>query len=111
MTLEQLEDLPFLSDVSVECGPGWFGILSELAGRMMAIEPDCRAIRVKEKFGVLCICTDRDHDDAVRVATRMASAASSKICEQCGEPGRTEGKHWLKTLCEKHREERNVKRP
>lgn len=111
MTLEQLEDLPFLSDVSVECGPGWYGILSELAGRMMAIEPDCRAIRAKEKFGVLRVYTTHDADDAVRLATRMAEAASFGICEECGEPGTTGGKHWLKTLCEKHREERNVKRP
>jgi hypothetical protein len=58
-------------------------------------------VQIKEKFGTLCLYTDRGdrlNDSIVDFAEEM----SSVICEVCGDSGRTYSMGWHKTLCKKH---------
>jgi hypothetical protein len=78
------------------------------------IEPQCRrvpdvctqvvATQIKEKFGTLRFYYDGG-DDYVDGIVRMAESMSSVTCETCGNPGTQTYGGWIKTLCDKHREE------
>jgi hypothetical protein len=57
--------------------------------------------QVKEKFGSLRFYYTGG-DDVVDGMVRMAESMSAVMCEQCGAPGKLQGKGWLKTRCEQH---------
>lgn len=65
------------------------------------------AVQVKEKYGGLrfYIQTEgklpRDYYDQVNGAIEMAEALSYNVCEECGNPGKTRGGGWIRTLCDK----------
>jgi len=83
-------------------GPGWGGLLDRLYD---AIPPNAIVVQVKEKFGGLRFYVDAAPGwffDLIHEAEDL----SMKTCEECGEPGYPAG-GWIKTLCEKHHEERN----
>lgn len=97
-----------------ECGDGWFDIL-DIACSIIQSHIDWKnrdgekvsqviADQVKEKFGTLRFYTTGG-DDYTRGVESMAEAMSSRVCEQCGAPGKTNSGGWLTTLCEKHRGE------
>ena len=64
------------------------------------------AVQVKEKFGGLRFYIVGG-DDYIRGLIDFAEAMSYDICEVCGEKGHLRNdKPWIRTLCDKHAEER-----
>lgn len=62
-------------------------------------------LQIKEKFGGLRFYTGNtsDVDDAY---ISFACAMASRTCEVCGDPGEKRDTGWIKTLCDKHYQER-----
>jgi hypothetical protein len=61
--------------------------------------------QIKEKFGGLRFYY-QGGDDNVTGMVRMAEAWADHSCEECGAPGTRRSGGWIKTLCDKHEEER-----
>lgn len=62
------------------------------------------ATQIKEKFGTLRFYYSGG-DDYIRGLEAMADSMSARLCEDCGKPGKTGGKNWIKTQCREHRKE------
>lgn len=102
-----------------ECGDGWFQLLYDLSEK---IEPLIQkyiddnpeeeyhpcAGQVKEKFGTLRFYMTSYADDIEDLITE-AETLSGTTCEQCGEPGRLRGEHWVYTACDEHTQEGDKK--
>jgi hypothetical protein len=118
-----------------ECGDGWFNILDQLMGniqhhidwkerqREVAIRfnskaasgemrevpeeiPQVTVDQVKEKFGTLRFYYTGG-DDYIDGLVSMAESMSSVTCETCGNPGKSTGGGWIKTVCEAHSGRKN----
>lgn len=61
--------------------------------------------QIKEKFGGLRFYYEGG-DEYIAGLVQMAEAWASRACEQCGKPGRSRTKGWIKVLCEEHHEQR-----
>jgi hypothetical protein len=68
--------------------------------------PQVVAEQVKEKYGTLRFYY-HGGDDIIFGMVRMAEAMSAVTCEVCGNPGKTIGDGWVRTLCKTHAEEQN----
>lgn len=89
------------------CGDGWFDLIDSLCAKLQALSDQEGSIQivatqVKEKFGCLSFyvrsSTDEQHEEIVR-----AMEMSTRICEECGQPGRTVVNNgWHITRCPKH---------
>lgn len=64
--------------------------------------------QVKEKFGTLRFYY-HGGDDAVSGMVRMAESMSAVTCEECGNLGSQRHGGWIRTLCDTHEEERQLK--
>ena len=109
-----------------ECGDGWYTLIEELAKdiqyhvdhqnesytykveRGEAKEEDrpdyqVRAVQVKQKFGGLRFYINRgcEYIDGM---IAFAESMSYKICEHCGNAGKTGGDGWIYTFCDPCRE-------
>lgn len=62
--------------------------------------------QIKEKFGGLRYYADGHIDEQMNGMIDFAESLSYTICEKCGEPGKLRSGGWMKTLCDKHEEER-----
>lgn len=89
-----------------ECGDGWFDLLDTLCAQLSQSDPSGKegaepitALQVKEKYGTLRFYVGPATDEAFAVID-FAEALSARICETCGNKGRTRGTGWLKTLCD-----------
>lgn len=93
------------------CGDGWYDIIDELSA--VAEEEIVRlknegvpeedlpvAAQVKQKYAGLRFYLMCSSTDAIDQAIRKAEKRSFITCENCGEPGKLKGRHWVKTLCE-----------
>ena len=93
----------------IECGDGWFDLIDKLCEDITKADPEVIALQVKEKFGTLrfYITAYSEIGDTGEVFDLIDEAedASEKICEECGAPGKLEGKMWFKTICEKCKKE------
>ena len=99
-----------------ECGRGWFQLIWDLSAALekeIMLLPEeqrshCRAMQVKEKFGMLhyymTSSTDK-MDDLIN----EAEEASASICEECGKTGSERGKGWIYTACDECEEKRKKK--
>ena len=61
--------------------------------------------QIKEKFGTLRFYYDGG-DEVISGMVSMAEAMSGNICETCGDKGEHRSGGWIRTLCDKHEEER-----
>lgn len=66
-------------------------------------------LQVKEKFGTLRFYHAGGNDFFDGMVS-MAEATSSRICEQCGKPGRPRSGGWILTLCDECSNERDRER-
>ena len=102
-------------------GEGWWTIIEELCGNIQhytdwnnknretrPVVPQTVVMQVKEKFGGLRFYYDGG-DEAVAGMVRMAEAWADHSCEECGTPGTSGGKGWIKTLCPTHRAEADAR--
>ena len=66
-------------------------------------EPPTQVVvdQVKEKFGTLRFYYTGGNDQ-IRGMVSMAESMSGVTCEECGAPGTTVGRGWIRTLCEVH---------
>lgn len=62
-------------------------------------------VQIKEKFGGLRIYCNY-YNDYIDGVINFASSYSYKTCEICGAKGSPSDSGWIKTMCEKHREEK-----
>ena len=82
-----------------ECGNGWFDLLYRLSEDISKLQPSCRAVQVKEKFGTLRFYTG-PLSDKVDERINKAENESAVTCETCGKPGNMHFKGgWMATLC------------
>ncbi len=98
-----------------ECDDGWYDLIDTLCQQIVQCDatfrkehPDAlplKAMQVKEKYGTLSFYVGPAPDSVLDVI-EFAEALSAKICETCGNKGRTRNKgNWLKTLCDHCAEE------
>lgn len=90
-----------ISLFGIEIGKGWLKLLYELCTiiKKMDSNKSFRFTQIKEKFGILRIYHNSNHDELISLYERK----SSKICEECGKPGKLrEVNKWLFTACNKH---------
>jgi hypothetical protein len=88
---------------SVDCGKGWYDIITALDADLREIYPDYRVVQVKEKFGTLRYYIDgvpNELFDAIYARIGQAERESSITCETCSGPGELRNNGWLKTLCD-----------
>lgn len=99
----------------IECGDGWYDILSALCFGIAQHERNKAAElkregqngdyqpfkfdQIKEKFGGLRIYHDGG-DEFVRGMIYMADSLSYMICEACGARGKANEKGWISVLCD-----------
>ena len=94
-----------------QCGDGWFGILwrlcVDLEPMVMELEKETgerfQVLQVKEKLGTLRFYVTH-HTAAIDGRIAEAQLESSRMCEVCGQPGRTRSGGWIQTLCDEHAE-------
>ena len=101
------------------CGEGWWPILEALCGQIQHhidwknkqgnVVHQVTVAQIKEKFGGLRFYYDGG-DDEIRGMVRMAEAWADASCEECGAPGKSREGGWIKTLCDHHEAERQLKR-
>lgn len=63
------------------------------------------AKQIKEKFGTLRFYYDGG-DGYISGLESMAGSMTSRICEECGNPGKARSGDWIRTLCDKHATEK-----
>jgi hypothetical protein len=102
-------------------GKGWWPIVESLCGQIQSylnwintnhekhpVVEQVVVAQIKEKFGGLRFYYDGG-DDKIRGMVNMAEAWAEHSCEECGAPGTSGGKGWIKTLCPTHRAEADAR--
>ena len=97
----------------IMCGEGWFDLIDALCEQLQLATdnngaPQVVAVTVKEKFGTLSFYC-QDANEAQRGMIAMAASMSARLCEKCGQSGRTlvGGGLW-QTRCPAHAPEEAV---
>ena len=72
--------------------------------------PKFIATQVKEKFGTLRFYYNGG-DDFIDGVVSFAEGMSSEVCEYCGNKGKTRHGGWVRTLCDKHAQDRKPQEP
>lgn len=113
-------------------GPGWWSILQNLCEQIDAytkwrnntrkallndnphnhkIPNEVQQViveQIKEKFGGLRFYY-RGGDDHISGMVRIAESWAACTCEECGMPGKSRQGGWIRTLCNKHEEDRQLR--
>jgi hypothetical protein len=102
----------------IAVGAGWWPIIESLCANIQSridwwnknheknpVIEQVVVEQIKEKFGGLRFYY-QGGDDEISGMVRMAEAWASHACEECGAPGKSRDGGWIKTLCDKHEEER-----
>lgn len=99
-------------------GAGWWPILESLCSNIQHHidwkekqgNPVAQVVveQIKEKFGGLRFYY-QGGDEQIHGMVRMAEAWAGRSCEECGSPGTSGGKGWIKTLCPIHRAEADAR--
>lgn len=97
-------------------GKGWYPIIERLssniqqhiewANRDGTVVEQVVVEQIKEKFGGLRFYY-QGGDEQVHGMVRMAEAWAGIACEDCGGIGKRRSGGWVRTLCDKHEQERN----
>lgn len=99
-------------------GEGWWPILESLCANIQSwidwknkqseVVPQVTVEQIKEKFGGLRFYYEGG-DEHISGMVRMAEAWADHSCEECGAPGTSGGRGWIKTLCPTHRAEADAR--
>lgn len=102
-------------------GTGWWPIIETLCANIQShtdwwnknhekhpVVEQVVVEQIKEKFGGLRFYYTGG-DDQISGMVRMAEAWADHSCEECGAPGTSGGKGWIKTLCPVHRAEADAR--
>ena len=90
-------------------GDGWRPLVEKLVDDIIAVDPEVEVSQVKEKFGTLRFYYEGG-DEYINGLVSMAESMSEVTCEVCGNPGKRRAGGWIKTLCDRHHEEREALR-
>ena len=99
-------------------GIGWYNLIYTLTNcidrRLEHLNKDggnrkVIIAQIKEKFGGLRYYADGDVDEQMDGMIDFAESLSYTICEECGAPGKLRSGGWIRTLCDKHEEERQAR--
>lgn len=99
-------------------GIGWYNLIYTLTNcidrRLEHLNKDggnrkVVIAQIKEKFGGLRYYADGDVDEQMDGMIDFAESLSYTICEECGAPGKLRSGGWMRTLCDKHEEERQAR--
>ena len=100
-------------------GEGWWPILTNLCANIQhhlnwknktsEVVAQVTVNQIKEKFGGLRFYYSGG-DDEISGMVSMAEAWAGNSCEECGAPGTSRSGGWIKTLCDTHEAERQLKR-
>jgi hypothetical protein len=98
-----------------QVGAGWHPLVRKLESKLLDIDPDYQLQQVKEKFGGLRYYAqsqvDPEFEGLFHTTISEYEERSFSTCELCGQPGTLDQSgHWLKTLCDRHRAERQTAR-
>jgi hypothetical protein len=95
----------------VDCSDGWEWLIRNLCSQLQwDIDnngyPQLEASQIKEKFGTLRFYADHSNEKQQAMIS-FAESLSAGICETCGTTKnvKTNGKGWVRTLCENCRKE------
>lgn len=103
--IEQYPDLFKANKVKINCGLGWFELISTLLTKIDSQakyeEIDINVLQVKEKFGGLRFYVDSRESEYINGLISMSEAMSYYICENCGDKGKPTRGGWIKTRCDK----------
>jgi hypothetical protein len=72
------------------------------------VVPQVTVAQIKEKFGGLRFYYTGG-DEQIRGMVSMAESWAAHSCETCGSPGKSREGGWIKTLCDEHEAERQLK--
>ena len=86
-------------------GDGWMPLVQSLIEELVADGWNREICDIKEKFGGLRFYTNGGGDNHYDIIGKYEKL-SYTTCEECGEPGEPRNTGWIKTLCDKHHEER-----
>lgn len=102
-------------------GSGWFPIVETLCTNIQShidwrntnrkerpVVEQVVVEQIKEKFGGLRFYY-QGGDETVAGMVRMAEAWANVTCEECGKPGERRTGGWIRTLCDRHEEERQLR--
>jgi hypothetical protein len=102
-------------------GEGWWPIIESLCANIQShtdwwnknresrpVVEQVVVEQIKEKFGGLRFYY-QGGDDQISGMVRMAEAWADRHCEECGAPGTSGGRGWIKTLCPVHRAEADAR--
>ena len=96
---------------TIECGEGWDHLVQPLLDELEQLGGE--VLQVKEKFGGLRFYyhLDENHPQAGSFAEKVAIAEDQAvdICEICGQPGKRRSGGWIKTLCDQHAQDRQLR--
>lgn len=94
----------------VSVGLGWFNLVRELCIELSKMETKPVVMQIKEKFGTLRFYINEYTEELDKIISKY-ELMSETVCEECGEPGKLRPElRWIKTLCDKHAEERMGKK-
>jgi hypothetical protein len=86
----------------IETLDGWYDLIDDLSDNITQLDSNAKYSQIKEKFGLLKIYINSNLDE-IRELVVKACEQSSKICEECGKPGRLNKGSWLSVRCKTHR--------
>ena len=93
-------------------GKGWYPLIETLSAVIQNhidhSKGECSQViveQVKEKFGSLRFYY-QGGDDFISGAVWLAESMTGQLCEECGGLGTRRSGGWIRTLCDKHEEER-----
>lgn len=102
-------------------GKGWYPILEKLCANIQhhidwqnknhekhPVVEQVVVEQIKEKFGGLRFYY-QGGDDNVHGMVRMAESWADVACEECGGIGKRRSGGWVRTLCDLHEQERNIR--
>lgn len=102
-------------------GKGWYPILEKLCANIQhhidwqnknhekhPVVEQVVVEQIKEKFGGLRFYY-QGGDDNVHGMVRMAESWADVACEECGGIGQRRGGGWVRTLCDLHEQEHNIR--
>ena len=85
----------------IECGKGWYPLISETLDQLEEADPNYVIHQIKEKFGELRVYISGN--EAAQDIADKAGEKSTHICDVCGQEGSLRNLNgWLATTCEDH---------
>lgn len=103
--LKNFKFLALREPSEIDCGDGWFEMIKKLCEKLKKFDmPNFKIVQIRERFGRLWLVLENVPEANYAVIMSLldeAEAASAKICENCGKPGKQKRtRHVTLTMCD-----------